>query len=361
MPSGIMFVFVGFQITAFIVFTPLLWLTGEQYEIALILLNITIYLVFAAFPLLLLFIETTRHRPLTFMMVFFAAFFGYIMGYFTSQRWIFKYTPSGWSLVWEEGATHLFLLYLGTFLVFGTGAIIRILDRTFRSGREGILVKKWKHIMDLEGISYLWLGGILITTIGISIAVAVNKIEIGVPLAVVGVILTNWSYIKNPNTFFLSNAEIQSIMIFNAESGVPYLVVGKEFKGPMTEETAVGALLGSTIFQREVTGAGSLPSILVYGDRVVFLASKQAAGQTILAALICNANVTSILPSLRHALRKFVKKYKDKLGKWKGDSQIFWEFIPEMLSIFSYAWSKEDYRRTYEMWTKTIKKEPVDI
>ncbi len=244
----------------------------------------------------------------------------------------------GWTLVYTDQYQ---LVMVGYYLLI----FLLIFARFIRSVRSKKASEKMMAL-ELERVSMLrinkfvvlWFVGFLLGQGGVLINQNVPIEYLGYIIAIIGIFLTAFSYLYDPHAFFLSSAEIQSILFFDAGTGLSFIGFGLE----MDDNLAAGGLLGSLTLQQQIMGTKKYPTLQVFGDKVFLLAYEKVGATLVAAAIIMNRYLHAIYPTLNRALHVFVSKNKSTLEKWKGGGErSFDHVLPELLPIFEFAWSKK--------------------
>ncbi len=176
---------------------------------------------------------------------------------------------------------------------------------------------------------------------------------IGIFAAVIGaliaslLLLANWDYfsiligttilaciyIKEPNSFFLSNTKISAIILLNSVSKIPYLVFGED-RSKDLDLASVG-LGGIISFLQEILNSEKPPTRLLHGDKG-FLLEHDIKNKVTAIIIADQINETLRVP-LKFAITLFTKHFKQELATWDGLVSQFDNFKTQLYSIFSFA------------------------
>ena len=272
----------------------------------------------------------------------FIGYLGFIIGYifveiFATNLWIFEYTFLGWIPLYP---LDLFIV-LGIYFILTYVAILFRILQIFRAklkmNKKGDVEGKKENIQTMR-LALFWVFGVGVGTLGIVITAIFLNAYIGLFFVTISFLIVTYAFIKDPHALFISDIKIQSVLFFDAETGIAYLTLGGTYDG----YSAVSGLHGSASLQKQIAGAKNPPTLLIFGDRVFILSYKWYKGKHIAAAVITNKFNPAFIPSLNHALNKFVNQFGETFVNFKGEVSKYRPFVLELLKIFDYAWSNRE-------------------
>ncbi len=347
---GIYFICRAFSNAAYL---PIAWFDASAGELILVAyLSASILTNFHTL-LLLIFFEAVFGRPLSMRTAPCIAYYGVVICYLLTQKWEFAYSgTNGWNPVFTPEQQ----LVLGAFMIVIFLLIFSRIVQSLRAGKSrpttNTIELERVKILPINKLVVIWVLGLIINFIGIRINQDMQFGYVGYAVSMTGFLMTALSYIHDPHAFFLSSAQIQSILFYDASTGVPFLAFGMS----MDENLAAGGLFGASSVQREIAGTKGYPTLQVFGDKVFLLAHQQVGNTHVAATLIMNQYLPAMYPTLRHALHIFTNRNRESLEKWKGGGVMdFDKVLPELLAVFDFAWSKERLAEIRK--TTTLQKE----
>ncbi len=288
---------------------------------------------------LLIFFEAVFGNPLSPKTAPCIAYYGFLVCYALTMDWNFEYSGTrGWNPVYTPQDAIVFGGYmLIIFLLVAARFFQSVYARNIKSTNNAIEIES-VSIMRVNKLVVIWLGGFLLGQFGIGVTQILEIEYVGYILGIIGILVTAFSYLYDPHAFFLSSAEIQAVLFFDAGTGLSFLAYGLE----MDDNLAAGGLLGSLTLQQEIMGTKKYPTLQVFGDKV-FLLAYEKVGETLVAgAIIMNRYLQAMYPTLDRALHVFIARNKSALEQWHGGGERSFEnVLPELLSIFEFAWSKK--------------------
>jgi hypothetical protein len=314
---------------AFVSFIPL-YVLKESMEVTVqIFIKIAAIWLIGALILFIFFIESIWKRPLSFVSAIFLCYNAVVLGMIWTMVWPAIYEGGqGWTpvifpdLIRIVGFDFLFIISIPTYRFM-----------RYRNERQGKPFERLSKLLTLFGISVIALTGV------IGLYFLQIRPFIFVFVLLVGSILSFGAYISDPNRFFLSNAKIHQLLIFDGISGMDYLTIG-------ARTLAAEGIFGSTLIQKEVSEAKQNPKKIVFLDKVFLIASELLSSQhPIYAILISDKDNGGLYDSLKWMLKKFVAQYQVTLLTNANEVSLYSPFIPKIMTFFDYAWSKLERKR----------------
>lgn len=320
-PTVLLGAFFAVFATAFALTIPLFWIPESQELVARGFQNTSVILLFLMFPFLVMAFEGMKGRFFSPITTLFVAFTAFCMGFLAvvPPRWNYEFID-GW---WVQTTTLEFDIL---FILYGLSAMIIVLVRLIQFIREeGSGRSKKMPIIALIGILAAVGGGFGLYLIGIP---NIDYLSVLIGTAIMAII-----YIKDPNSFFLSNTRISAIMLINTTNKIPYLTIGERKGKPFL--LAAAGLGGVMMLLQEILEAENPPTRLFHGDRG-FLLEHDIEHE--LTAVIVADQVNDVLRRpLRYALSLFITKYEADLTAWTGEVSGFQVFEEDLRRIFKFA------------------------
>ncbi len=312
-----------------ILWIPISTLDIDQFIPARNAMIATIYVVLAIPCFTIAFFESSRNKPGTILVLLFVTYFFFLVGYGFSINWVFEFDR-----IWRYDISDT-ILVLFMLPFFGAVAYIffQLFKILFNFPKSTPIKLQWKIGKRSKVLVLIWSGGLCFRYLSMLLIAAEGVSEFNFIIRLGSVILVALVFLYDPSSFFLSDAQIKAFLIFDAQSGVLLYSMG----GAQDDLRAAG-LCGATTFEREITGASSLPHILLFPDRVILIEYQKVEGKLLAAAMIVDKYNPIFQPSLQFGLQQFLKEFRSELSDWSGDQTIFERFNQKSIEIFNYAY-----------------------
>ena len=318
LPITSLVIFAGLFFINYIIYIPISWLNEFEFGSAKFILDITSYLTYISFPFLILFVEGIKGRPSSPLFISFLSLDAFIIGYTTGSRWYYVYEG-----FWNQ------LYMLDLFILSGILNFYMFLVLFFRlfqfvieksSGRP-----KKMPIIVIIGLLFAIMGG--------SLSILYEIVHLAIINVLIGTMIISFAYIKEPNSFFLSNTNIKAIMLINNKTKVPYLTMSLiEDDKLIIAASGIGGIMS---FLQEILDVKNPPLELIHKDSGFLLEHNY---EDKVSAILILDKIDYLLRSpLKHALSLFIKKFKIELDGWKGDLEPFRMFKENLQKIFKFA------------------------
>ncbi len=318
LPIISLILFSGLFLINYTFFIPISWLNEFEFEMAKFILDLTSYLTFISFPFLILFVEGIKGRPFSPIFISYLSLNAFTIGYATGSRWYYIYQGS-WIQLYTfdlDLLSTILLSYL--FLIVFLRLFQFILDKS--SGRP----KKMAIIV---------IFGLLFAIIGGSFSLSSNIMYFSLVNVLIGTSITSFAYLKEPNSFFLSNTNIKAIMLINNKTKVTYLTMSLSEDDKLV--IAASGIGGIMSFLQEILDVKNPPLDLIHKDSGFLLEHNY---ENEVSAILILDKIDYLLRSpLKHALSLFIKKYKMELDGWNGHLEPFKNFKEDLQKIFKFA------------------------
>lgn len=312
-----------FVIFAFslIIYVPVLGITDLSK--ARIFLDISILTSIGMLPLLILFLEGIKGNSLSLISAGFISYTAFIIGYCSVPRWDYVFGNGIWEQSFYLDITILAAIQL---ILCFTLFLFRFIE--FALNKEVTRPKKMPIIAII---------GACIILIGMSVGTLLKNPIMDYISLLIGSCIMGGAFLWDPNSFFLSNTEIQVIMMINNKTLLPYFAVGKT-EGTSSSLAAAG-LAGAICMLQDILFVEKPPNRLMHADKEFLIESDLK--NNISAILIVNQINNGLRAPLKQALSIFVKKFEPILHDWDGLLDRFKPFKDDLLEIFSFAISTQ--------------------
>lgn len=175
--------------------------------------------------------------------------------------------------------------------------------------------------------------GLLFAIMGGSLSIYYEIMHLDLINVLIGTSITSIAYIKEPNSFFLSNTNIRAIMLINNRTKVAYLTVSLIEDEKLV--IAASGLGGIMSFLQEILEEKNPPLELIHKNSGFLLEHNY---ENELSAILILDKIDYFLRSpLKHALSLFIKKFKTELDGWNGHLIPFNTFKEDLQKIFKFA------------------------
>ena len=195
-----------------LIYMPVLWLPYSESELIFLLFEITAYPLIMFFPLFVLFFEGMKGRFNSSISTVFLIYSCFIMGYMAIESpWEFE-----WSNRWHQIFNDDFIILTGILLVsFYVYVYYRLIQfvREKGSGRP-------------KQMTIIAISGLTIALAGTFISMTLNLFYLDFIAWIIGFSIVAMAYLKEPESFFLSNTNIEAIFLLNSESQILYVNLG---------------------------------------------------------------------------------------------------------------------------------------
>ncbi len=314
-----------------ILWIPISTLGFDQVIPAKSVMIATIYVVLVIPCFTVTFFESSRNKPNSILVLIFVTYFFFLVGYGFYIDWVFEFDRI-WRYDISETILALFMLPF-----FGAVAyiFIQLFKILFNFPKATPLRLQWKTGKRSKLLVLFWSGGLCFRYLSMLLIAAEGVSEFNFIIRLGSVILVALVFLYDPSSFFLSDAQIKAFLIFDAQSGVLLYSMG----GAQDDLRAAG-LCGATTFERDITGASSLPHILLFPDRVILIMYQKVEEKLLAAAMIVDKYNPIFQPSLQFGLQQFIKEFHSELRDWGGDQMIFERFNQKSYEIFNYAYNQ---------------------
>ncbi len=316
---------------------PISQLGEDQYELAKDIMIGVIFVVLSFPSLTIGFFESTRNKPINLLMLLFNIYYVFLLGYGFSIEWIFKFQRI-WLYQISGAVLILFIIPFAGVVIY---VFVRLIFLILNIPRKASLNMQWGFGKRSKTLVLIWTGGLLFRYLSILLISTQGVSEFSFLMLLMSVFTIALVFLYDPSSFFLSDAQIQEFLIFNAQTGIKLFSMGSS-----KDDLKASGLLGASILEREISGASSLPHTLVFIDRIILIEYQQLEGIHLAAAMIVDKNNPVFLPSLKFCFHQFIKTYRKKLKNWQADQSIFNDFNAIAIKIFSYAYPLESRKKS---------------
>lgn len=318
---------------------PISFLGAEQLEPAnyLMLGIIFIVLLFPSFTIA--FFESTGTHPFGKLLITSVLYYTFLIGYAFTINWVFVFDRI-WRYQMSEIVLILFIIPFAAVVVYIFTRLLQILTSKTRNAG---LKMQWGFGKRAKILLLIWTGGLLFRYLSILLLARDGVSEFSIVILILSVFTIALVFLYDPSAFFLSNARIQSFLIFDAQSGkLLYSMGGAE------DDLKASGLYGASTLEREISGASSLPHLLVFFDRVLLIEYQKVHDKLLAAAMIATKYNPVFLPSLSYGFHQFIKIFEKDIKNWNGSQLMFEKFTPKAMRIFNYAYSKDLTKNSQE-------------
>ncbi len=327
--------FMGIHIS----FIPVPYLGISEGDIAKPLLILDVLLSLALPLLTVSFFETTLNRASNKLLIIFLEYFAFLIGFSFAFEWKFTFNEF-WFISLENNVIFLYAIPFA-------GVVFYVFVRLYQIYQFNKMVVKSKKVEKTWIKSTLlfatltlclllrYLGFLLITVQGLDFFSEL--------ISIFGMVVMAIIYLYDPSAFFISNARIQSISIFEENTGVAYYWYGQK---PENESWKVCGLHGASNLLRDLSGASSHPNLLRFVDRVIFLEYLKSENIPVAAVIFATDYNPAFAFTLKQCVALFIRKYQTMLREWKGNQDVFKKFTSDLMNIFDYAFPKELRQKT---------------
>ncbi len=331
-PSLILLLHYVCFISIHVLWLPLSFMGIDQSDPARFLMIGMIFIILSFPCFTIAFFESTGKGSLSILLMSFIFYYLFLIGYSFSINWLFVFERI-WRYQIGENVLILFIIPFAGVVIYIVIRLLRIIF--FLPKRESI--KNHQVSGKMPNILLLvWTGGLLLRYLSILFLATEGVSEFSILILILSVFTIALVFLFNPSTFFLSNARIQSFLIFEAQSGnLLYSMVGPQ------DDLRASGLHGTSLLEREITGASSMPQMLIFVDRVVLIQYQKIHDKLLAAAMIVTKNNPVFIPSLNYGLHLFIKTFPTEIKNWNADREVFKNFTVKATKIFSYAYSTE--------------------
>lgn len=319
-----------------LLFVPESYLGEQDFDLAQVLLKGDVFIALILPILTIAFLEATMNRSSTKLLFAFCSYYAFLAGFSFSFQWAFTFQDF-WFISLSNEVIFLYMIPFAVVVVyvfFRLVQVVRFNKKTATNlgapattfNRSTLLFITWTMCLLLRylGLLLITLGGLNWWTDLIFIA---------------GIVFMAVVYLYDPSAFYISNARIEAIWFFSADSGLLFYWYGENADD--SGNLKVSGLQGADTLLREITGASTFPHLLMSLDRVVYLEYESLEPEIIAGGIIATEYNPALAPTLKRALSLFVKTYSDDLKHWNNNQDTFCNFTPSLVNVFDYAFSKE--------------------
>ncbi len=313
---------------------PLSFLGIDQKELASNLMIGIIFIVLSFPTFTIAFFESTGNQPLGKNLILSILYYTFLIGFGFSIEWgrgfIFERI---WRYQMSESVLVLFVIPFAVVVIY---TFIRLSQILLNVPRTNPISVHWRFENKSKILLMIWSGGLMLRYLSILLLARDGVSEFSLIILVLSVFTITLVFLYDPSTFFLSNARIQSFLIFDAQSGsLLYTMSGAQ------DDLRASGLFGASILEQEISGASSLPHMLMFLDRVVLIEYQKVHDKILAAALFATKYNPVFSPSLSYGFHQFIKDYASEIKNWRGDPSIFNKFTPKAMRILNYAYLKQ--------------------
>lgn len=299
-----------------LIYFVVFFIPETSLALATLLMDITIYLGFMTFPLLIIFFESLYKPKLSFWGIFVMVISSFMIG-FTLRDPLptFYVRDYGWNQTFPDN----FIVFSAIYLVFILCAII---FQFYRYSKFSTTQKKRTAKITIFGLFLAFLGEFLTQAFDL---IYLKQISL-----TLGFFILSIAFYRDPESFILTPIKMMQFLILDKKSGLILFKSGTNFS------VISQGLNASTIIQQEIAGASKPAEELIYGDRIFLIEHQQGNNRDILGVLIVDKKVIGLRHSLKYATSKFILKYSHLLDSHLDEIGKYSSFSAEIYQIFNY-------------------------